>query len=116
MANKTIVDLVDHILKIELQVVEVIEPIAYEDFATVEKIYLAKLEVLRDEGLVYWDIDAIPDAIFLPLAKNIAWECAIGFDVEVDQTLKIKDQPGVNQLFRHISKRTAGEPVVATYY
>lgn len=55
-----------------------------DDIAFVKTRYQGVLEELADAGVAFWDADAIPERVFMPLAKYIAGECAQPFGVPYD--------------------------------
>lgn len=72
---------------------------------------------LIEEGLCYWINDAIPDAASLPYAQVIAGQCAEmygrGAGSDVPYAL---GETGYRLLERHVSQRSAREPVSSEYY
>lgn len=72
---------------------------------------------LLEEGLVYWASGAIPEAAALPYAQIVAGQCAeiFGRGPNSEDPYKL-GQSGFEALQRHTSKRSAREPVQATYF
>lgn len=72
---------------------------------------------LIEEGMAYWIDDVIPDAAALPLAKIIAGQCAEiygrGPGSNVPYAL---GEEGFRLLERHVSQRSAKEPIMADYF
>lgn len=114
--SKTQSELVEHVLKDEIGVIDAVQPIPPEDSVTVGKIYLIKLEQCRNRGLVYWDSNAIPEAVFSSLAKLVAWAISPGYGKKVDKDLPFDQQPGVSDLQIHIAIGPTGEPTEALYF
>jgi hypothetical protein len=72
---------------------------------------------LIEESLCYWLDDAIPDAAALPYAKIVAGQCAEmygrGPSSEIPYAL---GEEGYRLLERHVSQRSAREPVTSEYF
>ena len=86
-----------------------------EDIALVKRRYEGVLRELEDSDIVFWDEDAIPDRVFVPLAKLIAVECAQAFGTVYDG----RDANGKTPLQRlqAIASRDASPwPVKAEYF
>lgn len=72
---------------------------------------------LIEEGLCYWVDDTIPDAAALPYAQVVAGQCA-----EIYERGPGSDAPylsgevGFRLLERHVSQRSAKEPVKSNYF
>ncbi len=74
-------------------------------------------EWLIEEGIVYWVSDAIPDAAALPYAQVIAGQCAEAFGRGPNSdTPYLLGETGYRLLERHVSQRSAKEPVAAEYF
>lgn len=72
---------------------------------------------LIDEGLCYWVDDAIPDAAALPYAQIIAGQCAETFGRGPNSpTPYLLGDVGFKLLERHVSQRSARQPVTAEYF
>ena len=72
---------------------------------------------LIEEASVYWLDDAIPDAAALPYAQVIAGQCAEAFGRGPNSdTPYLLGETGYRLLERHVSQRSAKEPVAAEYY
>ena len=72
---------------------------------------------LIDEGLCYWLDDAIPDAAALPYAQIVAGQCAemYGRGPGSDMPYAL-GETGFRLLERHVSQRSAREPIKSEYY
>ena len=72
---------------------------------------------LIEESLVYWIDDAIPDAAALPYAQVIAGQCAEAFGRGPNSdTPYLLGETGYRLLERHVSQRSAKEPVSSEYF
>lgn len=72
---------------------------------------------LIDESLCYWLDDAIPDAAALPYAQIVAGQCAemYGRGPGSDMPYAL-GETGFRLLERHVSQRSAREPVKSDYF
>ena len=72
---------------------------------------------LIEESLVYWIDDAIPDAAALPYAQVVAGQCAEAFGRGPNSDNPyLLGEPGYRLLERHVSQRSAKEPVSSEYF
>lgn len=72
---------------------------------------------LLEEGLVYWVLNSIPDAAALPYAQIIAGQCAEVFGRGPNSSAPyLLGDVGFRALERHVSQRSAKEPVIAEYF
>jgi len=72
---------------------------------------------LTEEGLVYWIDNVIPDAASLPLAKIIAGQCAEIYGRGPGSSAPYAlGEEGYRLLERHVSQRSAKEPVTVDYF
>jgi len=72
---------------------------------------------LTEEALVYWIDDSIPDAAALPYAQVVAGQCAEAFGRGPNSdTPYLLGETGYRLLERHVSQRSAKEPVAAEYF
>lgn len=72
---------------------------------------------LIDESLCYWLDDAIPDAAALPYAQIVAGQCAemYGRGPGSDMPYAL-GETGFRLLERHVSQRSAREPVKSEFF
>jgi len=72
---------------------------------------------LIEEGIVYFIDDSIPDAAALPYAQVVAGQCAEAFGRGPNSdTPYLLGETGYRLLERHVSQRSAKEPVAAEYF
>ena len=72
---------------------------------------------LIEESLCYWLDDAIPDAAALPYAQIVAGQCAEMFGRGPNSsTPYLLGEAGFRLLERHVSQRSAREPVTSNYF
>lgn len=72
---------------------------------------------LIEEGLCYWVDDDIPDAASLPYAQVIAGQCAEMYGRGAgSETAYSLGEAGYRLLERHVSQRSAREPVTSEFY
>lgn len=72
---------------------------------------------LIEESLVYWIDDAIPDAAALPYAQVVAGQCAEAFGRGPNSDNPyLLGETGYRLLERHVSQRSAKEPVSSEYF
>lgn len=100
----------------KIGIVDALEPVSAEDGALVKKIYADVLEYLRDEGLVYWDADSIPNAVFLPLIEIMAAHTMPDFGIDDISKQSAYEQSGLQRLKRHMAKERSAEAVRSFYY
>ena len=97
----------------KLSIVDALEEPSAEDGAYVRSVYDDKLEELRDEGLVYWDANAVPEAVVPALVKIVAAEIGPAFGLPFDAALH---DAGLQQLERHMARAASGEQAEVLYY
>jgi len=72
---------------------------------------------LIEESLCYWLDDAIPDAAALPYAQIVAGQCAEIFGRGPNSSAPyLLGDIGFRALERHVSQRSAKEPVKSVYF
>lgn len=72
---------------------------------------------LVEEGLVYFPNNATPDAAAMPYAQIIAGQCAEAFGRGPNSSAPyLLGDIGFRALERHVSQRSAKEPVIADYF
>lgn len=72
---------------------------------------------LIEEGIVYFVDDAIPDAAALPYAQVVAGQCAEAFGRGPNSDNPyLLGETGYRLLERHVSQRSAKEPVSSEYF
>lgn len=72
---------------------------------------------LIEEGLVYFLDDATPDAAALPYAQIIAGQCAEAFGRGPNSSAPyLMGDIGFRALERHVSQRSAKEPIKSEYF
>lgn len=114
---KTRADLVNLIAK-KLYVLEGGATLDATSNADLLEIVSARSEYLKDEEVIYWGNDAIPEAVYDPLAEYMLWFCAPVFipdPMERDQFAP-RSQKGEQDLRRHVAKRSEGAAVQADYF
>lgn len=82
--NPSLGDLAEAVLQ-NLGVLDAGQPIAAEDADLIQKRLFPVLEGLNNRDVIYIDPDNIGNDVFLPLAKIMAWEVAMAFNIK-DQT------------------------------
>lgn len=88
-----------------------------EDAALIKARYDDKLEQWRDDDLVYWSADEIPNAIFLPIKDVIVNEVRGVFGEPVPPEEKIlKEDILMRRIRRHIARNATGLPTRAEYF
>jgi len=72
---------------------------------------------LIEEGLCYWPDGTIPDAASLPYAQVVAGQCAEVFGRGPNSSAPyLLGDIGFRALERHVSQRSAKEPVITEYF
>ncbi len=75
--TKTIQDVAEEAL-LELGAADADDPAGNPtDIAFAKRRYTALFEALEDKA--FWDIDAVPERIFIPLAQHVAWSMRTAF-------------------------------------
>ncbi len=121
MANRTQSDLVTVILVDVLAVYGPADSIDASDDKTVKRAYVEILAWLRDDGLAYWDLNAIPFEVVRHIADIVGYRVGPSFGVPLATLadpatgLNLEDR-GLKNLRRHIEKNYQGEPVRAVYF
>ena len=108
-------ELVERTLQ-KIGVLEANEPIDASDDALVDKIYTDLLEDLRDEGLVYWDANAIPNVVFLAMVEVLGSKIMPEFGINDIQIQAAYEASGTRRLRKHIAKKRSSEPVRSQYF
>jgi len=123
MATRTQNDLVRMVLTDVLGRYSESDPIPADDSKSVKKIYADVLEILRDDGLAYWDLSAIPGVAVRHVVDIVAYRAAPGYGVPLTSLTEVTsgitltlEQRGMRGLRKHLQKTSAKEPVRANYF
>ena len=112
----------------KLRVISAQETPRAADSEIVENAYADRLEVWREDGLVYWPNTTrttaeIPAVVFDALANILAEQMAGEFGKEIPTLTDPHNgrqmscgTKGMRELKRHLAKGPSGEPARATYY
>ena len=101
----------------ELGLVSGNESLSADDSDKIERRAQKVRAWLIEEGLVYFLDDAIPDAAALPYAQIIAGQCAEMYGRGPNSSAPyLLGDIGFRALERHVSQRSAKEPVKSQYY
>ena len=101
----------------ELGLISGNESLSADDRDKIERRATKVRAFLIEEGCVYWIDDAIPDAAALPYAQVIAGQCAEMYGRGPNSpTPYLLGDVGFKLLERHVSQRSAREPVQAEYF
>lgn len=114
--TKTALQLATQVLR-DIGIIAPEEEASAADREHVEGVYLDKLEDWRNDNLVYWEADEIPQAIFRTLVELIANE--IGGAFGKGSPLEERRQREVlllRRLRRHMSREKSGFQTKAVYY
>lgn len=116
MSNKTQAELATQVLR-DLNVIDASESADSEDSTYVMGKYASKYEELLDRELCYWPLDAIPNAIFIPVCDLVANEVRSTFgELQSPEDKLAREDTVLRQIRRHMQKRASGLPVKATYF
>ncbi len=89
------------------------------DVVKVIAAYASKYDELEGNGLelVYWERDAIPDAIFLIVRDLVALEVQNAFGQTIPASQKeLEEMVILKRLRRHTGRGATGLPVVSEYF
>ena len=106
-------DLAEDVLIRVLAVQDRNDTIPNADAESVKNAYAKLLEKLRDDGIAYWDLNDIPEVVFIDLADYVGSKVAPSFGVVGSQGL---ERSALRELRRHIRKKRSNEPVKAQYF
>ena len=88
-----------------------------DDVALIKAAYDDKLEQWRDDDLVYWAVDEIPNAIFLPIKDIIANEVKGSFGEPMPMAEKMAMEDALtSRLRKHMARGTTGHRTEAEYF
>jgi hypothetical protein len=101
----------------ELGELDAMEEPAAEDAALIKRTYDDKLEQMRDDDLVYWSADEIPNAIFLPLKDLVTNEVRGAFGEPMPAADKQAQEDFIMKRIRkHMARPATGLPTKADYF
>ena len=101
----------------KLGVIDALETPSAQDVAYVKSEYVAKLAEWDDRDLVYWSQDAIPEAVYNPLALLMINEVQGAYGRAQDPQMQMaKEEQLLHMVRRHIRRRTSLLPVVSSDY
>lgn len=114
MAVKTSTDMVKLILK-KQYVLEGSEEPSAEDQATTLETFLSRLDLLREDELVWWDDDETPLMAADPLAEYMAFYCPV---LPADERMAYAQTSakGEMDLRGMAAKKSQGAPIEAEYF
>lgn len=78
--------------------------------------YVEALEELRDDGLVYWEANAIPAEVFLAVVYFMGLVVSSGFNKPTPPDLDAALEAAKRRIRRRISKRSTGEATMLSEY
>jgi hypothetical protein len=105
-----------------LRLLEPQEEAAIEDAADIVATYEARHAEWLVREMAYWSVDAIPDVVFLPVARIIAADIASSFGAEVPMEIDENGAPvsmgvkGMRDLKRITSSGPTGVATQAVYF
>jgi len=101
----------------ELQLISGNEALSADDSDKISRRASRTRSWLIEEGLCYWLDDDIPDAAALPLAQIVAGQCAEMYGRGLGSSAPYPNAAaGYALLERHVSQRSAREPVKTEYF
>ena len=101
----------------ELAVIGASETPTADDATLIKNAYNDKYEQWADEELVYWELDEIPNAIFLPIRDIIMNEVRGSFGEPVPAAEKMGTEDALtSRLRRHMARETSGHRTEAEYF
>lgn len=88
------------------------------DQTTLLTVYTSRMEYLRDDEVVWYADNAVPDAVADPLAEYMLLYVSPIFIPDSGQRAEYaaRSQLAYTQLKRHASKRSQGAPVQVDYF
>lgn len=88
-----------------------------EDANLIKKVYDDKLEHWRDEELVYWEADEIPNAIFIAIRDCMMLEVGGSFgQPSTAEEKQAREDLLLKRLRRHMARKPTGTRTMAEYF
>lgn len=115
MATRTQQDLATAVLR-DLHLIAAEDDPSAADKAYVIQRYTEALEELRDDGLVWWDANAIPYAVFPGVVFYMAIVIASGFGLGINGNVDDALESAKRRIRRRVSKRSTGEAIEISDY
>lgn len=115
MATRTTTDLATAVM-LDLGLIEANETPAAADRAFIVLRYTEGLEELRDEGLVWWEANAIPLAVFPGVVGYVAVLVSEGFGKPRQVPMDVEIEAAKRRIRRRVAKATSGEQTSFTDY
>jgi hypothetical protein len=115
MATRTQQDLATAVLQ-DLRLIAAEETPSAADRAYVINRYTEALEELRDDGLVWWDANAIPYAVFPAVVYYVGLVVSPGFGISINGNIDDALEGAKRRLRRRVAKRSTGEATELSDY
>ena len=112
--TKTIQDVAEEAL-LELGAADADDPAGNPtDVAFAKRRYTSLYEAL--EGKAFWDIDAVPERVFAPLAQHVAWSMRTAFGQPNYAPTDDKGHTPLQQIEAISMIESAGFPTIGQYF
>jgi hypothetical protein len=115
MTTRTITDLATAVME-DLGVLDATASPSAEDRDLISRRYAEGLEELRDDGLVWWEANAIPYAVFLPVVSYVALLVRKPFFPELPPPSDPELDAAKLRIRRRIARRSTGEQTAFNDY
>ena len=102
----------------DMGVLDASETPSADDATLVKAAYDDKYEEWQDENLVYWQLDEIPNAVFLPIRDLIVNEVKGAFGQPTPSVAeKMAQEEALKmRLRRHVARSATGHRIKAEYF
>jgi len=113
MATRTITELAKAVMD-DLGLLEASENPTAAERSYIERRYREGLEELRDDGLVWWDAEAIPYAVFLGVVGFVSVLVSESFGTPRRVPMDVDLEAAKMRIRRRVAKNTSGEQTAYT--
>lgn len=115
MTTRTIQDLAKAVMQ-DLGLINATEDPAAADRDFIETNYMEALEELRDDGLVWWEANAIPLAVFQGVVSYVGIIVSEGFGKARTIPVDVELEAAKRRIRRRVAKPTTGEQTTFSDY
>jgi hypothetical protein len=115
MSTRTITDLARAVME-DLGLLAAGETLAQTDWDYVNRRYREGLEELRDDGLVWWEANAIPFVVFPGVVGYVSVLVSEGFGIPRTIPMDTDIEAAKRRIRRRVAKASTGEQTSFTDY